>query len=83
MNVETHFARLGPRAVPIVERDLTGAESLFYVGAREVQVVLSYDPMAGVSHFDCMEHGRQACAHVRLIRSAIHTGAAPHSEDFM
>jgi hypothetical protein len=71
-----YVATCGRQRVRIVERDLGGAESVFYVGKDEVRVELRYDADAGISRYECDEHGTRDCGHVRLVRAAVRAASA-------
>ncbi len=71
MSIQHHVAMVGGHRVGIAERDLSGAESVFYVGRGESRVELRYDVERGVSVYECDAHGRRLCGHVRAIRVAL------------
>ena len=59
----------------VIERWLTFADSVFYVGRNEVVVDLTYDGETGFSFYDCSIHGKRNCPHIRAIRRYIHGGS--------
>ena len=71
MAIQEHETTIGGRRVRIVERDLGGAESDFFVGRSEARVELRYDGDLGISRYECDQHGARVCGHVRLVRSAL------------
>src|SRR3990172_11375643 len=71
MATTTYDLKLGKKTVRIVERDLSGAESTFYVGRKETMVSLEYDGKKGISFYRCEKHGRKFCPHVRMVTDAV------------
>ena len=71
MSTTTYEFKLGKKTVKIVERDLSGSESTFYVGKKETVVDLKYNGRKGVSFYHCEKHGRKFCPHVRMVMDAV------------
>lgn len=55
MAIQEHETTVGGRRVRVIERDLGGAESVFYVGQGGARVELRYDERLGVSRYECDE----------------------------
>ena len=61
----------GNGTIKIVERDLSGTGTRFWVGKNKARVNLKYDRCRRMSQFRCSLHGRVLCWHVRMIKKAM------------